>query len=137
MTEELERKLYEEFPELFAGRHLPLTQNLMSFGCECDDGWFQIIHDFCEKAKGSGILFVQIKEKFGGLRLYYDFVNDKGLNYSLSADDLMKLSDKAEEESYHICEICGKDAVLCQRGYWLKTLCSDCREKNGYIVSYR
>ena len=134
MREELEKKLYQDFPDMFAGRHLPLTENLMSFGCECDDGWFQIIYDFCEKIKGSGIFFCQIKEKYGSLRLYYDILNDRDENCSLSFDDIEKLIEEAEEKSYTTCEICGEHAVLCHRGHWYKTLCPDCREKNEYKV---
>ena len=71
MTRELENKLFEKYPKIFAGKDLPITQNLMSFGCECEDGWFNIIYDFCKKVKdlgfkikldSNGINFQKIKE---------------------------------------------------------------------------
>ena len=40
MNPELTERLFTEFPELFRGRHLPVTQNLMGFGFECEDGWY-------------------------------------------------------------------------------------------------
>lgn len=47
MKEELEKSLTEKYPEFFQGHKLPPTQSLMCFGCECDDGWYQIIDNLC------------------------------------------------------------------------------------------
>ena len=47
MKEELEKSLIEKYPEFFQGHKLPPTQSLMCFGCECDDGWYQIIENLC------------------------------------------------------------------------------------------
>lgn len=47
MDADLEKKLCKRFPLLFRGRYLSLRQNLMSFGCECGDGWFRIIYGAC------------------------------------------------------------------------------------------
>jgi len=38
MREELENKLYERFPELFALKDDP--SSCMSFGITCGDGWY-------------------------------------------------------------------------------------------------
>ena len=133
MRKELEQKLCQDFPDMFAGKDRPLTENLMAFGCECEDGWFQLIYDFCVKAKGSGLLFTQIKEKFGGLRLYHDFSNWTP-DCTIPYEDVEKWAEKAEHKSLFVCEICGKNAVLCHRGSWLKTLCPVCMEKEKYEV---
>jgi len=47
MKEELEHKLFKRFPLLFRGRHLSLKQNLMAFGIETGDGWYDIIYLAC------------------------------------------------------------------------------------------
>lgn len=47
MSPERETKLCKRFPLLFRGRHLSLRQNLMGFGCETGDGWYNIIYLAC------------------------------------------------------------------------------------------
>ncbi len=32
-----------DFPELYRGRHNPLSASLMFNGADCDDGWFSLI----------------------------------------------------------------------------------------------
>ena len=91
MSPELENKLTANFPAFFVGRSRPITESQMAEGCACDDGWYQIIHDFCYLTKWTldksrhvllrnselvaheapRLEFVQIKEKLGTLRLYY------------------------------------------------------------------
>jgi len=122
MRQELEQKLIKDFPDLFIGKDLDIKQNLMCFGCECDDGWFQIIYDFCKKANGSGHIFTQIKEKYGYLCLYMD-------SYT---DEMLEAYDEATELSLKTCELCGDKADLCHKGIWLKTLCQKCMIENDY-----
>lgn len=58
----------------------------------------------------------QVKEKFGGLRFYYD-----------GGDDYISgLSAMAESMSYVTCESCGKPGESTNGG-WIKTVCSDHR----------
>ncbi|MBD3406180.1 MAG: hypothetical protein GF411_08700 [Candidatus Lokiarchaeota archaeon] len=52
---------HEKFPELF-------SENLISF-C-CGEGWKGIIEDVFEKIKDRGAKVIQVKEKFGVLRIY-------------------------------------------------------------------
>lgn len=61
----------------------------------------------------------QVKEKFGGLRIY--------LAYETEA--MTAVIDKAEELSLTICEQCGRPGTAepNKRG-WVKTLCPACRE---------
>ena len=61
----------------------------------------------------------QIKEKFGGLRIYTG-----ALDVSV-ADQTYKIIDEAETESYVTCEYCGKPGKP-RKGGWIKTLCDDC-----------
>ena len=91
MNPELEDKLAADFPDFFAVRTRKNPKTRMEEGCACDDGWYEIIHDFCELTKralenaryvesldgkpvshGSPRFeFFQIKQKLGTLRLYY------------------------------------------------------------------
>lgn len=127
MSPELEKKLIEEFPNLFKGRHMPITENLMCFGCECEDGWYQLIHDFCEKAKNTDVYFTQIKEKFGRLVIYLSY----------ATDELFDETCRIEDVSQTVCEICGKEGAMSVKSGWYKTLCAECREKENYVKCER
>ena len=80
MREGLEKQLQNDFPFMWQ-RHEAGQDLYRRWGCECSDGWYEIIHDACQAitdayAKaGIPIDFVpaQIKEKFGTLRFYYGF----------------------------------------------------------------
>jgi hypothetical protein len=76
----------------------------------------------CWRCDGTGTIKItavgeQIKEKFGGLRLYI----------SNGTPEMHQVLDAVEEESSRICEDCGKPGQSSTRkgGYWLATLCSD------------
>lgn len=125
MREELERQLIEEFPDLFVDKDKPPTESLMCFGCECDDGWFDILRTMCAcianhlkygpQPREFPYRFSQIKEKFAGLRVY-----DYGADEYIDGVTAM-----AEAMSYKTCEHCGQPGrTMCTSGgYWLKTLC--------------
>jgi hypothetical protein len=61
----------------------------------------------------------QIKEKFGGLRFYYDGGDDR----------IQGMVDLAETLSYQICERCGSTKNVQQTTGWITTLCEDCFPK--------
>ena len=95
------------------------------FGVECGDGWkclidpiFEYIKNYNEdKKEEDKIIIFQIKEKFGGLRFYVDNGNE----------ELHNMIDKAEEESYKVCEFCGsKEDVGQTANGWITTLCHNC-----------
>lgn len=128
MSPELEKKLADDFPVLFRGRSKPLTESLMRFGCEHDDGWFNIIYCLCEainyhlKNSELDFEFTQIKEKFGTLRVYC----------SATDDYIEGVIRMAENISSYTCEVTGRPAKMCRRGHWYRTLCSEEAEKEGY-----
>jgi len=130
MNKENTEKLMKDFPTLYRGAKEPLTQNLMSFGFECGNGWFDLIYDLsrklfeiCPRLKAT-----QVKEKFGTLRFYIEGVRtDK-------ADKTYLAIDEAEGESGITCETCGsKVGTKCKTtkgGGWISTLCAECRRKD-------
>ena len=65
--------------------------------------------DACQQALP---LFVQIKEKFGSLRMYYDGGDARAAG----------IVDMAETLSSCSCEVCGSPATT-QLGRWFSTLC--------------
>ena len=65
---------------------------------------------------------VQLKEKFGGIRLYSNF----------ASDELYDIIDKYEQISAKTCGICGKPATKISRG-WIYPYCDDCIEDRQFI----
>lgn len=67
---------------LYTGRSKPMTESLMCFGWECPDTWNEILRDLSYQLEELNIRYypkyktrieaVQVKEKFGTLRFYYD-----------------------------------------------------------------
>lgn len=124
MREELDKKLVESFPNLYADRHASMQETCMCWGFP-GDGWFDLIFELSQKLEFMILLLPenlrkemkasQVKEKFGGLRFYMTYYNE----------DMAKLISQAERDSYHICEECGKPGQLIQAG-WLYTSCKDC-----------
>ena len=135
MSPEKEQALYDKYPELFQDRTLPSSQSLMCFGCEHSDGWYGILSSLCFKIKQherniegqikykqttdpeykldyTPVKFDQIKEKFGGLSVYY-----------CGGDEYIHgLVSMAEGMSYQICEECGNRGEPNKEG-WIKTTC--------------
>jgi len=94
----------------------------MSQGFCHGDGWFYTLWRSCgdleplvaefEKAGGRQFEILQVKEKFGGLRIH---VND--------ADDAIRQCLLVSHlESFRAWEICGQPGKR-REGSWIKTLC--------------
>ena len=124
MNIENTNKLFGDFPTLYGGKDEPLTQNLMSFGFECSNGWFDLIYELSQKIVelDPNCKALQVKEKFGGLRFYV----------GAATNDVFDLIDEHEDMSYGICESCGstEDVTQTKRG-WITTLCKKCMEEKG------
>jgi hypothetical protein len=125
MNKELEKKLTNKYPKLFAGVHKSPRDSCMVFGCEHGDGWFKIIEELCEKIKNyEDVEFLQIKEKFGGLRVYVGGVPEA----------VHKAIEEAEGKSEKTCEICGEPGKI-RGGGWLTCFCDKCKEKRDARVA--
>jgi hypothetical protein len=136
VSPELEDKLVSKYPQLFAGVTKAPEESLMRFGCECGDGWYEILSAMCfliqqhidnNKIDGQPMPFefTQIKEKFAGLRVYFQ----GGDNYIQGAVDM------AESLSYKTCEETGDRGTVhvSSGGYWLRTL----SPKAAKLLEYR
>ena len=101
MTKDLEKRLSEEFPNLYKDIYGPMDKTCMHWGLECGDGWFDLIWRLSGKLESLIVEWmkqnlhisiprtVQVKEKFGTLRFYME----NGTN------EMCKLIYEAEEES--------------------------------------
>jgi len=133
MSPENTKKLFEKFPKIFSGKDEPLTQNLMGFGFECGDGWYNLIDALCgslqwdtDKNNYNGrypqIKAVQVKEKYGSLRFY-----------TAGATDYQQgMVDFAETMSETTCELCGQPGKVYDEG-WVYTRCEKCAKEQGLV----
>ena len=168
MKAELEQKLTEKYPGLFRDKHKSPKETLICFGCECGDGWFDILDNLCgyithlQKSSSYGlslkdeadykndkgfdgwfhcpdVVFMQIKEKYGTLRVYWNFAEIE--NYEEIKSKLKKPEqldeyidkyynkiesaiDFCEYLSSKTCEVTGKPGKLYSKG-WCVTLCKE------------
>jgi hypothetical protein len=88
----------------------------MAFGFECGSGWEPILRRLFSRLT-PGCVLHQVKEKFGGLRVYIGGVKDSDFD----------ACDEAERDSFRTCELCGKPGAVNEQGYWLSVRCPDCR----------
>jgi hypothetical protein len=79
MKQELQDKLYKDFPKLFIQKDWDKTKTCMCWGIETPNEWYNVIYNLCQTIqnhidwnKSPQIEFTQVKEKFGSLRVYYN-----------------------------------------------------------------
>lgn len=137
MNSELDKKLVEKYPKIFRDRFGDPKETLMCWGFDVGDGWYKIIDILCgqiqhhidwaqeqkEKyGRGEGcsqVVAVQVKEKFGGLRFYYD-----------GGDDMIYgMVRMAESWAANTCEVCGEKGELRNDHNWLYTACDNHERK--------
>ena len=135
MSPELDERLCQKYPLIFQGRtDGDPRRTLMCYGFCHGDGWFNIIENlsakiqtYCDEKKSQGedfqVVAVQVKEKFGGLRIYTDYGNV----------ELDKVIHDVGIESVTTCEQCGIAGKI--RGdSWYKTLC-DTHANNSLTIN--
>lgn len=86
-------------------------------------GWRALLDGFFESIeKFDCISVTQVKEKFGGLRIYFDHdIECESECYNRVWD----MADLIERVSFHTCEQCGGYGKR-RAGSWIKTLCDEC-----------
>jgi hypothetical protein len=156
MRDDLEQKIVKDFPEFFKDKK-DIQRSLMSFGFSHDDGWFDIVYQLTKDIKKvlndkDEFQIVQVKEKFAGLRYYFELTTpkDKWDKYSLpfrfnrltkfkvqrfldwirnklgiltKYEIIDDIVKEAENKTYRTCEICGAEGKVRNDLGWIKTLC--------------
>ena len=118
MIPEIDRgALYEKYKHLFV---IPF------WGFEVPDAWLWVVEKYLEKTQhdvginGLEVCILQIKEKFGGLRIYADY---GGVNADLGIQN----ESYCEALADYTCEACGcmtRDKVYTPG--WVMGLCPTC-----------
>jgi hypothetical protein len=129
MTEEAQydefvKRIEERFPNMFSKRY---------GGIAVGAGWWPIIESLCANIQSridwwnknheknpviEQVVVEQIKEKFGGLRFYYQGGDD----------EISGMVRMAEAWASHACEECGAPGKS-RDGGWIKTLCDKHEEE--------
>lgn len=82
-------------------------------------GWERLVRKVYNAKEGLGIPIgiIQVKEKWGGLRIYTDYY----------VPEIETVIQAVGEESCRVCYECGADAGLVKKGGWYQTLCEEHR----------
>ena len=148
MKEHLEESLCSKYPKIFKQRHGTVTESAMFWGVECGDGWYKILDALCSQIQSHidwsyknhefdikwnkdhpdnqravrgpvpQVVAVQVKEKFGGLRFYYDGGDEQ----------IYGMVRMAESWAANTCEKCGETGSI-RTGGWVRTLCDSHEEE--------
>lgn len=151
MSPEKEQIIFDTFPKIFPrGRDVDPRENLMCFGFECDDGWFDIIYNLCDhlqkhvdgyrmgNQEGTWrplqVIGVQVKEKYGTLRFYTNglcLIKDGDPESYMRHEEMEGIISHACFLSGKTCEMCGDKGK--KRGFgWIKCLCNKCAKELDY-----
>lgn len=113
MTTELQNKLTKTFPWM---------------DCFVECGWDELVWNMCreiddayyDKGCEVDIEVLQVKEKFGMLRIYYGYTD-----YT-NPDIVSDIIAKYERLSTSTCEFCGDSGEIINEKGWLKCVCKNC-----------
>lgn len=100
------------------------------------DGWAHIVADaltsIAEIEAASGLLasVAQVKEKFGGLRLYVR-ARDETTEGQHFAAQLQEIVAAAEQRAARTCQKCGAPGELRSAGGWWGTTCAQHAPRDG------
>jgi len=112
------KRMEEKYPKMFANPY---------GGFAIGKGWWPIIESLCSNIQShtdwwnknretrpvvEQVVVAQIKEKFGGLRFYYDGGDEQ----------ISGMVRMAEAWASHACEECGAPGTSGGKG-WIRTLC--------------
>lgn len=128
MDKALTETLYSSCPIIYRNRDLSDSHRtmLMVWDFQCGSGWFDLllglslsIEQIAHAKKRQGIsenklpLVNQVKEKFGGLRVYM----------KISSPEINELIMEAQRDSILICECCGQLGELVSHDGCVMTRC--------------
>lgn len=132
MNQERRQKLFDTYPQLFVRRleeQDDTRRAPIRWGLEHGDGWLTLVEDACMLIQNytndmkqinsdhPQPEILQVKEKFGKLRIYTTHCNDF----------IRGVVALAELTSGNTCEECGNPGTMRRRG-WMRVRCESCEE---------
>ena len=143
MNKTLDNYLCEKYPRIFIERSKTVYEFCMGRGFECGNGFFPLINSLCchiqehidsynkyckDKPPIEQMIFLQVKEKFSNLTIYYG-----------GGDDYCRgLIDMTQALSYYFCEICGNGGCINvgQTKGWIQNICEECAKKSKRKIEF-
>lgn len=124
--------MFEEFKQKF-----PILFKNLEY-MNVPEGWKDLVNDLCmdlircealyQVPQYEPVVFAQIKEKYGGLRVYYDggFMNDDPQH----VEPIINTIRTYEDMSLKTCSVCGirNDVKLKSIRGWMLTCCNTCEQ---------
>lgn len=109
MNNQQDRYLVLKYPKLFVNRYKSPMESCLSFGFECDSGWFWLIDNLCDSIQSyidNNSKQWRIKNKFA--RTIFKFINKQRWysknnflkKFLQNSKSLRKIEDKLEREEY-------------------------------------
>lgn len=92
----------------------------------CDKGWYSIIIDVDRRLCELDPIYSlhQVKEKFGGLRYYFE---PTATTDHETLEKMQQIVRDAEARAKQTCECCGSTEQVALRNHgWWKTMCDKC-----------
>ena len=133
MRDDLKTALLADFQQLYQNEH-HRQNGYFAVG----DGWEPILRRLSEKVLAEYLTWpseqqalfqvVQVKEKFGGLRYYFDGASTEAISQAVS---------EAENAADATCEVCGAPGERVNVTNWLQTLCHACYIKRMLAKGYK
>lgn len=134
MDKKLQDKLYKKYNSIFKDRTRSIQESCMPWGICTGNGWYNLIDALCatlenveHNYQGIKVVASQVKEKYGGLRFYYNIEGTCNSKEKINRahgliDGAVRL---AESLSNKTCEECGSPATVRTKG-WIVNLCKSC-----------
>src|SRR5438128_1758264 len=93
-------------------------------------GWHQLVIPLLKELEELGGSIVQVKEKFGGLRFYFELHQTEDREQRRAVRAFRLKVANVEDDSTSICEYCGSPGKISNNklSSWVKTLCEVCKE---------
>lgn len=125
MTKDLELKLVAQYPVLFQEYGGSPSKTCMAWGCSHGDGWFDLLVAMCAEIQeyvdthpGVQTHFLQVKEKFAGLRVYHHTEGGDS-----AWEDIEAIINKYYNPSITTCEVCGQPGKMVSFSHLVLTRC--------------
>ena len=108
-----------------SGYRTDLEPTTKRHSVDVGNGWLGILQRLFETLINLGWNreILQIKEKFGGLRVYLNDVPENSYHFI----------EQAERYSHEICEVCGEPGEQHRINGWVFTLCDEHRDEKLYV----
>ena len=143
---ETEKSLLKDFPTFMKSPRSKEATPLTQRGIEINAGWLQVLVDLIhelqkiESRHSVIIALTQIKQKFGELRVYFQYhyadptrVYPDGEDVNPVTSEILTAIDIAMERARTICELCGASPAQLRHRRFMQCLCDSCNEREKKI----